>query len=169
MPMPHTNHTASGLLRAIATRPAKRVPMRVHDVAEIDRHAGLHGDFGRKPGKAQVTVLSEEAWQAACGEVGVALAWTLRRANLLVTGIPVQPVAGARITIGAVVLEVTGETDPCRRMEEAHPGLQQALTPEARGGVRCRVLTGGRIRVGDSVAWMLPMGDLFDAPDAVGL
>lgn len=169
MPMPHTNHTVSGLLRAIATRAAKRAPMVGHEVVEVDRHTGLHGDFGRKPGKAQVTILSEEAWQAACREVGVTLAWTLRRANLLVTGIPVQPVVGARITIGTVVLEVTGETDPCRRMEEAHPGLQRALTPEARGGVRCRILAGGRIRAGDSVDWMLPMGDLFDAPQAVGL
>ena len=35
-------------------------------------------------------------------------------------------------------LEVTGETDPCERMEEIQPGLFQALAPGWRGGVTCR-------------------------------
>jgi acetolactate synthase-1/3 small subunit len=34
----------------------------------------------------------------------------------------------------AVVLEITGEADPCRRMEQQFAGLQNALTPDARGG-----------------------------------
>ena len=49
------------------------------------------------------------------------------------------------------MLEVTQETKPCHLMEAAHPGLKRALTPEWRGGVCCRVLKGGKVRVGDRV------------------
>ena len=50
-----------------------------------------------------------------------------------------------------LVLEVTQETQPCQVMETAHRGLRAALTPEWRGGVCCRVVAGGTIRVGDRV------------------
>lgn len=151
----------TGRLRGIAVRSAKRANMRVTEVSAIHRSAGVDGDFGRKPGRAQVTVLSEESWSAACGEVGAALPWTTRRANLLVSGIPLKPMVGSRIVIGAVVLEVTDETAPCSRMEAAHAGLRRALVPDARGGVRCRVISGGPIAVGDAVLWQPAMADLF--------
>ena len=95
-----------GILRGIATRPAKRTAMVTHAMSVIHSAAGVDGDFGRRPGRAQVTVLSEQAWRAACEEIGAALPWTMRRANLLVGGIPLQPIKGSRIVIGGVVLEV---------------------------------------------------------------
>ncbi len=160
MALPH-NTSVVGQLRGIATRPAKRAGMITHAQSIIQTRAGVDGDFGRRPGKAQVTVLSEEAWRVACEESGAGLPWTARRANLLVAGIPLQPLIGARIAIGEVLLEVTAETDPCWRMADAHPGLMRALSRQARGGVRCRVLAGGAIAVGDQVTWMLAMEDLF--------
>ncbi len=155
----------SGRLRGIAGRRAKRAPMRVFSASIVHADAGIDGDFGRKAGRAQVTVLSVEAWRAACAAVGAELTWTLRRANLLVSGIPLKPMAGSRIMIGQVVLEVTAEADPCSRMDAAHPGLRRALTPEARGGVRCRVIAGGPIAVGDEVVWRPAMMDLFETGD----
>jgi len=80
------------------------------------------------------------------------LAWTARRAKLLVTMIRLPRVRGAILRVGQVVLEVTDQTQPCRRMEEAHPGLLKALHPDWRGGVTCRVLEEGVIRIGDAVA-----------------
>lgn len=150
-----------GRLRGIATRPAKRAAMVTKTAAEILARAGVSGDFARKRGKRQVTVLSEEAWRAACDALGAALPWTTRRANLLVAGIPLQPLAGSRIVIGEVILEVTGETDPCKRMDEQHQGLRTALTPHGHGGVTCRVIAAGKIAVGDGVRWCPAMDDLF--------
>lgn len=155
-----------GILRAIATRPAKRAALLTHSASRVHANAGIDGDFGRRAGRSQVTILSEEAWRAACEEVGAVLPWTMRRANLLVAGIPLLPLAGSRIAIGDVILEVTMETDPCKRMDEAHDGLRHALTPAARGGVRCRVITGGKIAVGDEVVWQAAMEDLFAASEA---
>ncbi|MGE3476267.1 MAG: MOSC domain-containing protein [Rhodospirillaceae bacterium] len=151
----------SGRLRGIAVRSAKRAAMITKAAAEILAPAGVDGDFGRTRGRRQVTVLSVEAWRDACDELGAALPWTTRRANLFVAGLPLQPLAGARLVIGNAVLEVTGETDPCKRMDEQHEGLRAALTPKARGGVTCRVVAGGKIAVGDEVKWEPAMEDLF--------
>lgn len=157
-----------GHLRGIATRPAKRAAMIPQSVAEVHASAGLAGDFARRAGKRQVTVLGEEAWRVACDELGAVLPWTMRRANLFVSGIPLSPLKGSRIVIGDVILEVTGETDPCQRMDEVHAGLRRALTPEARGGVCCRILSGGKIAVGDAVVWQPAMDDLFGTQRAAG-
>lgn len=141
----------SGTLRAIATRSAKRAAMVPQIFTVIDAGAGLAGDANRKPGPAQVTIVSWEKWQEACAALGADLPWKLRRANLLVEGVPLMPDVGRRISIGPVVLEITGETDPCQRMDQQHMGLRAALTPDARGGVRCRVIVGGSIALGEPV------------------
>lgn len=141
----------AGRLIGIATRARSRAPMVETTEAEITATAGVRGDFRGKPGKRQVTVLSAADWAAACTALGSELPWTTRRANLLVEGVGLCETVGATIQIGDVTLEVTGETDPCERMEEASLGLRAALTPGWRGGVCCRVVAGGAIRVGDPV------------------
>lgn len=140
-----------GRLAAIARRDRKRAPMETLDSARITDEAGVVGDFRGRPGKRQVTVLASEDWQAACSEIGRTLPWTARRANLLIEGVGLPRHAGSRLVIGDVVLEVTGELDPCSRMDEASEGLREALVPDWRGGVTCRVLTGGDVGVGDVV------------------
>lgn len=78
--------------------------------------------------------------------------WSDRRANLLIGGLRLPHGAGSLIALGeAVVLEVTRTTTPCRRMEEAVPGLLKALHRERRGGVTARVLTGGEVTIGEMI------------------
>ena len=141
-----------GTLVGIAMREQKRAPMVELDTAEVGLANGVAGDFRGRPGDRQVTVLSADAWELACGELGRSLPWTTRRSNLLVRGVALPQVPGAVIVIGDVRLEVTMETDPCSRMEEQCPGLKSALTPDWRGGVCCRVLAGGRVATGDDVS-----------------
>jgi MOSC domain-containing protein YiiM len=139
-----------GRLLGIARAGVKRAPLIPVDEAMVDVDHGITGDArGAKPGR-QVTVLFREGWEAACGELGVALPWLMRRANLFVEGIEI-PREGRRLLIGDLMLEVIQETQPCGLMEAAHRGLRAALKPEWRGGVCCNVLTGGVIRVSDEV------------------
>ena len=147
-------------LLAIAVRRRSRGAMLELPRAAVTAAQGVADDLRGRPGRRQVTVLSLEAWQAACAAAGRPdLPWTARRANLLVTGIDLAAVNqaaaagadGAVLRIGAVELEVTGETAPCERMEEACPGLLAALAVGGRGGVTCRVRRGGGLAAGDPV------------------
>lgn len=125
--------------------------MQLVSLAELSSEHGLVGDCRGKPGPRQVTLLSATTWRAACEELGVELPWTERRANLLVDDLPLFESTGAHVSIGAALLEITGETDPCQRMEAAQPGLFAALSVNWRGGVCCRVLRGGEIFPGMDV------------------
>lgn len=137
-------------LTAIAIKHASRSPMQELSSSSISTESGLEGDFRGKPGNRQITLLSHESWQQACGELRAELSWLTRRANLLLTGISFSPEdVGKVLVIGDVRLEITRETNPCKRMNEIQQGLEKTLTPDWRGGVCCRVLKGGQVSAGD--------------------
>ena len=146
----------SGTLVGIARREKKFAAMEELAEAGVTLEAGVADDSrGRRRENAgndrQVTVMSAAAWRAVCAELDAEIPWTYRRANLLVDGIDLKETTGARIRIGDLELEVTQEVDPCERMDAQHRGLTRALMPEWRGGVGCRILSAGTVRVGDPV------------------
>jgi MOSC domain-containing protein YiiM len=143
----------TGRLIGMARRAARRAPMQEIADGLITQKGGLVGDFkGAKYPRRQITVLAREDWLAALAEIGEPdLPWTVRRANLLVEGVELPRAAGGILRIGTVRLEVTDQTYPCARMEEAQAGLLSALAMDWRGGVTCRVLGGGPIALGDPV------------------
>lgn len=140
-----------GELVGIARRDAKRASMQELESASVTPDTGVAADFRGRPGKRQVTLLSAEVWDTVCDELGSALPWTTRRANLLVRGVELPRQAGGVIQVGPVALRVTMETDPCSRMDEQHDGLRAALVPDWRGGVCCEVISGGDVALGDVV------------------
>ena len=144
----------TGRLIGIARRERKRAPMEELQRAQIEADAGLEGDSRARFRNRGVTVMAREAWEAALADLGDAddLPWTLRRANFLVEQIELPREPGGLIQVGSALLRITGETDPCERMEEQHAGLQAALVPDWRGGVTCRVIRGGEVALGDEVA-----------------
>ncbi len=141
-----------GRLEGIAVKPVKKEPLIEKDEILIGREFGLQGDARGRPGARQVTVISLEAWQAALEDIGQVLPWTMRRANLLVSGIKLEEMIGHNLTNGDCVLQITGETEPCSRMDGIWPGLQKALAAEWRGGATTRVMRDGLVRVGDAVS-----------------
>lgn len=114
--------------------------------------SGLVGNY-RQGGRRQVTVLSAEAWNAVQQELSTGLDPVLRRANVLVSGVDLADSKDRILQVGTTVLLIRGETKPCNIMEEACPGLREALLPNWRGGAYGEVLRNGEIRVGDAVEW----------------
>ena len=147
----------SGRLAGIAVRPARRAPVVELQAAEIAVGAGLAGDHAGKRPLRLVTIIERESWVEACAALSPAadpvggLPWTVRRANLLTEGVRLPRAAGGVVRVGRAVLEITGQTYPCSRMEEARPGLLKALASDWRGGVLCAVIEGGGVAIGDEV------------------
>jgi MOSC domain-containing protein YiiM len=156
----------AGRLLGIARHGFPKAPMETVNHAIVSTEGGIAGDFRgamkRGPYKRQVTLMERADWEAALAEVGHTLAWSDRRANLLVD-VDLPQAAGAIVRIGAaVVLEITRECDPCERMEALAPGLKAALLPDWRGGACARVLAGGAIAVGDAIR----IEDIWQSPSA---
>lgn len=144
-------HVVRGALAAIATHPKPGAAMVLHESAELRPGTGVVGDVpGRATGR-EVTVVDFAAWQRTCAELRQEVSWTVRRSNLLVTGLDLSHSSGSELCIGGVRLRITGETKPCRIMERQCEGLQRALEPEWRGGATCTVVAGGQIKVGATV------------------
>lgn len=138
-------------LLGIAVRPPGREAMQLLASGTVSPEAGLQGDKRSRPGRRQLTLMNLSDWHKACAEVNVELAWTTRRANLLVDDLDLCESTGATIQIGGILLEVTGETAPCEKMEASCDGLFQALKPGWRGGVTCKVIKGGNFSCDDDV------------------
>ncbi len=141
-----------GKLVGIARRETTRAPMDILETAAVSQVAGVANDFRGKSRDRTVTLLSAETWQAVCEELNVTIPWTTRRSNFLIEGVELPKQAGGIIYVGAVKLQVTGEVDPCNRMEEQCAGLKNALLPAWRGGVGCVVLEEGEVSLGDTVS-----------------
>ena len=142
----------AGILEAIWIKRAKRGPMDAAGRASLVAARGIVGNADQG-GRRQVTLLEAEAWETMMAELDAGLPPSARRANLLVRGVPLARTRGRVLRVGACRMRVFTEVTPCRRMEEALPGLQAAMRPDWRGGVAAEVLDVGEIAVGDPVAW----------------
>ncbi len=146
-------------LCGIGIKTEKRAPLVAADAVHVTIESGMDGDVrgeGGKNRRRQVTVISHNQWREACSDMGWnpnTTSWMLRRAGLCFEGVWFEKRhIGEQVLIGEeLLLEITGETEPCSRMDEIAPGLRDVLLPAMRGGVTCRVVCPGSIVVGNHV------------------
>jgi MOSC domain-containing protein YiiM len=138
----------SGVVRAIRLAGPYGQPMQTVDTAVAVTERGLVGDrhSARKPGHRRQLLLVDQAELDLLG-----LPAGVLKENVLLEGIPLESLeAGQRLHLGnEVVLELTEPCVPCSKLERIRPGL----ISEAWGhrGQLARVISGGTVRVGDSV------------------
>ncbi len=142
----------AGRLEAIWIKRMRRGPMDPVERARMVAGRGIEGnaDQGRR---RQVTLLEREGWEERTELAGTPLDPAARRANLLLSGIRLAGTRGRVLRVGRVRLLVRGETKPCERMDEAIPGLRDAMWPDWGGGAFAEVLDDGEIEVGEAVEW----------------
>lgn len=139
-------------LERIWIKRRRRAPTEEVLRATLIAGSGIDGNADRG-GRRQVTILSADRWAEIMAEVGAGLDPGARRANLLVSGIDLAESRGRILRVGPCELRVRGETRPCERMDEALPGLREAMRARWGGGVFAEVVTGGEIAAGDAIAW----------------
>lgn len=121
--------------------------------AEAVEGRGLKNN-ANQGGKRQVTIIDESRWAEVQAELGVDVDPRTRRANIMLRGIDLEKTNGRTLRLGGCLVRIYGETRPCNQMEEAQPGLRQALSPRWRGGAFAEVLTDGTIHIGDPAEWV---------------
>lgn len=145
-----------GRIEAIWIKRARRGPMDPVERAELVAGGGLVGDANRGRSKRQVTIIEREVFERIRERLPSAEP-SMRRANVMVSGVRLAETRGRILSLGGVRLHIHGETRPCERMDAQCAGLTSALGAGWGGGVYGVVLDAGHIEVGAPVA-------LLDAP-----
>lgn len=146
----------SGRIEALWLKSEAYGPMVAVEELRVVRRTGIehNADWG---GKRQVTVLEKERWDAMMEELGSpAVDPSARRANVMVSGCDLADSKHRILRLGAVRVEIRGETRPCDRMDQAHQGLRRAMADPWNGGIYGVILDDGAIRVGDPVELRAP-------------
>ncbi|MDZ7268912.1 MAG: MOSC domain-containing protein [candidate division KSB1 bacterium] len=143
----------TGKLERIWIKRARRGPMDPQPAARLVAGRGLVGN-ANQGGKRQVTIIAAERWAEMMQQLGAQLDPAARRANLMISGLPLQDSRGRLLQIGHCRLRILGETRPCERMDEALSGLRACMEHHWGGGVFAEVLDDGEIVVGDAVSWI---------------
>ena len=152
----------TGRLAWLGQRPVRRELLVSVPEAELKTDSHLLGDHARPKagGKRQITLSQHEHLAAVAGYLGLdaPLEPGRLRRNLLVRGLNLLALKNRQIQIGdEVLLDITGECHPCSRMEEElGPGGYNAM--RGHGGLTAHIARGGRIRVGDVVRVVPPVG-----------
>ena len=144
---------ATGRLEAIWLKRARGGPMDPQARAVLDA-GGLVGNANRSYRRA-LTIIEREVFDRLRVELNPSVRPDMRRANLMVSGLPLEDTRDRILAIGPVQIRLGGETRPCELMdEEGFPGLRAALEPHWGGGAFGTVVIPGEISVGDPVRWV---------------
>ena len=139
---------------------AEATPARVNSVRadpgrglEGDRYYARDGTYSEKGGPGrEVTLVASEAIEALEAEFGVKLVPGQSRRNITTLGIDLNDFVDNELRVGEVVLRGVRLCEPCDHLEGL---VGQANTMRGlvhRGGLRCDIVSGGTIRVGDQIA-----------------
>ncbi|MDP9139524.1 MAG: MOSC domain-containing protein [Pseudomonadota bacterium] len=148
--------SAAGHIQHIFIAPARGAPMLALSEVEAIAGCGLAGDryadaANRKSPDYQLTLIEIENIEAFAQASGLALNPDDPRRNLVTLGIQLNALCGKRFKIGTVELEGLELCEPCATFaQRTHPEVVRFFVH--RGGLRCRILSGGVFRVGDALA-----------------
>lgn len=132
--------------------PGQRSTRRPGKGLEGDRYFLKTGTYSNHPGLGRdVTLIEIEAIEAMKRDYDVEIAPGESRRNIVTRGVPLNHLVGREFKVGEVTLRGIRLCEPCSHLEGlSQKGVQRGLIH--RGGLRAHILTGGIIRVGDSVS-----------------
>ena len=153
-----------GELTWIGVRPARREPMLSLAQTKAVEELGLEGDhrMAKTPGSGrQVTLISEEfIGQISHFLGGKPVPAELLRRNLVVKNINLNALRYQNFQIGDAIFQAGALCHPCTRMEQAL-GKGAIAAMMGYGGLCCKIIRSGEIKVGDSVELITPQQALF--------
>lgn len=128
----------------------RSAPAEPLNAATVITDFGLEGDFRSQRRDRHVTLIEEETLIAVGEQLGITIPPGASRRQIVIRGMALNPTVGQTLRVGEIVLAVTSFCTPCEKMEtKIGPGARAALAD--RGGVCALVVSGGTLRVGDTV------------------
>jgi MOSC domain-containing protein YiiM len=144
-------------VHSIHVAKARRLPTRTVPQVDAEEGRGLVGDRYHGSKHRHVTVQTLADLAAASEVLGQLIDPGLTRRNVTLDhgDLPTRP--GSFLRLGDVELQVLRIAAPCRLLDDwIAPGAMRSM--HNRGGVVCRLLSSGTIRVGDEARWDPPPG-----------
>lgn len=133
-------------------RPGGAHPVMEHEEIELVAGKGIPGDrfFSWKDDyKGQLTLIDLAVIEEVRDHAGrPELPATAFRRNVVISGADLNALIGKRFRLGAALLEGSEECRPCYWMDRAcgKDGTEDLM--RGRGGLRCRILEDGALRLG---------------------
>jgi MOSC domain-containing protein YiiM len=141
-------HTAARTGRSMVAH-EERVASRAVGL-EGDRYALGMGKYSNSPDYREITLFEIEVIHALKEDRGIDLMPADHRRNLTTQGIGLNHMIGKTLSIGEISVEVMRPCKPCRYLNlMSKKQISVALSDQA--GVFARILTSGRIRIGDAI------------------
>lgn len=149
----------TGKLESIFIGPTPGQPMVERDQVRAVPGSGLEGDRYFNPeGNSsrakdagwEVTLIESEALEAIQRDFGITLQRGGSRRNLVTRAVPLNHLVGRKFRVGEVILRGVRLCEPCSHLADL---TDKKVLPALihRGGLRAQILTGGMIRVGDTI------------------
>lgn len=149
-----------GTVKHIFVAAERGSPMLSLAEVEAITDVGLQGDRyvqaqNRRSADYQLTLIEAENIEAFARASGLPLELHEPRRNLVTVGVRLNELCGRRFSVGTVGLEALELCEPCGTFaRRTHPQVVRFFAH--RGGLRCRIVRGGIIRLGDEVAGEAP-------------
>jgi MOSC domain-containing protein YiiM len=142
-------------VRHIFIAPRKDAPAKSVPLVDALAGQGLEGDryaeaVNRKGAEYEVTFIELEALLAFTAATHLAMTPAMPRRNMVTEGVRLNPLVGKRFRIGEAVFEGMELCEPCGKF--ARRTHREALKFfVGRGGLRARIVSGGIVKVGDTI------------------
>jgi MOSC domain-containing protein YiiM len=130
--------------------------MSAEPFVEALMDAGLTGDryteaTNRRSPDYQVTLIELENIEAFSQATGLSLAPEMPRRNIVTRGVRLNNLCGKRFRVGRALFEGLELCEPCNLFaKRTHREVLKFFV--GKGGLRARIVSGGLIRVGDSIS-----------------
>ena len=98
----------------------------------------------------QITLIETETIDTMSRELGYEIPAGSSRRQIIVKGIELNQLIGRNLRMGQILVRVEDKCNPCNNMErKIGPGAKDAMNN--KGGIRCRIIVGGELHVGDKI------------------
>ena len=125
--------------------------------AEPCKHVNVRSNFGivgdyrsEKFQIGQITLIEAETIDTMSHKLGYDVPDGASRRQIMVKGVKLNELIGRNLRIGQILVRVETKCNPCKKMEKnIGTGAKNAM--DDRGGIRCRIIEGGALHVGDKI------------------